>query len=133
MGVYIDAGCANAPEWFTSLAVIGGLVIYVLIGALIFFIVKSFKDDLDWDYIALFIVAWPIIFVAVIGGAIVYYFARLIAMPIIGADKYDLKELEDKVEDKIETEIDHLKYDYKPLVVKKAKPSKKKAKKKAKK
>jgi hypothetical protein len=62
-------------------------------------------------------------------------------MPIIGADKYDLKDLENKVDTKIEKGdekvMDYLKYEYKPSrkeavkVKEKAKPSKK-VKKKAK-
>ena len=86
----------------------------------------------------MFIFAWPIIIAGAVLGAVLYYFGRLIAMPIIGATKDDLKVLEDNVDDKIEDEMNHLKYKYKPLDVKKvdvakvkAKP--KKAKKKAKK
>ena len=133
MGVCIDGAC-GCPEWIITLAIIGGALVYALVGFLVFMIVKSFKDDLEWEYVLLFILLWPLIIAGAVLGAVAYYFGRLIAMPIIGATKDDLKELEDNVDDK----MNHLRYEYKPLDVKKvdvakvkAKP--KKAKKKAKK
>ena len=126
MGVCISGVC-GCPDWIITLAIIGGGLIYALLGALIFVIVKSFKDDLDWEFIIMFICLWPLIIAVAVIGAVGYYFARLIAMPIIGADKHDLRVLEDKVEDKIDDKMNHLKYKYKPLDVK-AKPKKVKAK-----
>jgi len=129
MGV-CETGISCCPDWIITLAIIGGAIIYALIGLLIFTIVKSFKEDLEWDFVILFVFVWPVIIAAAVVGAIVYYFAKLIAMPIIGADKYDLRKLKDKMDYKIESEIDHLEYKYKPLNVKKTKPSKKKKAKK---
>jgi hypothetical protein len=141
---YIDGAC-SVPEWIITLAFIGGALIYALVGALIFVIIKSFKEDLEWDSITFFMVFWPIIIVVSVVMAVIYYFARLIAMPIVGTDKSDLKDLERKVntdikdlERKVNTDIkeedkkvmDYLKYEYKPSKRKeskaKAKPSKKK-------
>jgi len=133
MGVCVS-GINCCPDWILSLAVIGGAIIYALIGVLIFFLIKSVKDDLEMECILLFIFLWPLIIAGAIAYGVVYYIVRLIAMPIIGADKYDLKDLEGKMERKITREdnkiLDYLKYDYKPP---KRKAVKSKAKKKAKK
>ncbi len=144
MGICLDAACEGAPYWVVGLAVIGGIVIYALIGWIIYSIIKSFKDDLDADFIILCIIFWPII----IGGAIVYsivyygfgYIFKFFAMPIVGADKHDLRVLEDNIVDKMDTKItrednkimNYLENDYvPPKPVRKAKtPSKDKAKKK---
>jgi len=135
MGVCVDGVC-SCPDWIITLAVIGGAIIYALVGLLIFVIVKAFKEDLEWDYVVLFIFLWPFIIIGAILSAILYYIGRLIAMPIIGADKYDLKDLERKMENKITHEdnkiYDYLEYDYKPSR-KKAVKGKTKTKKKAKK
>lgn len=135
MGV-CETGILCCPDWVVTLAVLGGVIIYALIGALIFVIVKAIKEDLEWDYVVVFIFLWPLIIVGAIAGAFLYYIARLIAMPIIGADKYDLKDLERKMESKIDRGDDkikdYLEY-YKPSRKKPTKSVKGKAKKKAKK
>lgn len=117
MGV-CETGVLCCPDWIMSLAVVGGVLIYALMGMLIFLIVKAFKDDLEWDYVILFIFLWPFIIVVAVVLAVVYYISRLIAMPIVGADKHDLRQLERKMENKITREdnkiMNYLEYEYKP-------------------
>ena len=142
MGICVDAACAGCPEWVITLAVVGGALIYVLIGFLIYSIIKAFIEDIDSDFVIICIFFWPILIVGAVVVGIVYYIARLIAMPIIGADKYDLKVLGDKMEDTIDTKITrednkimrYLESDYVPPKAKRkakepAKVSKKKVKK----
>ena len=140
MGVYISAVCTSLPEWIFGLSIIGGLVVYIFIGLLVAYIVKLFKDNLDFEVFILALIFWPIVIVGgiavgIISGvaAIIYYVVtyliKLFAMPIVGVDKHDLKVAEDKILDKIDTKItrednkimDYLEYDYVPKKSKKVK------------
>ena len=143
MSICSSAACAACPEWILTLALVGGIIVYAIIGAVIFFIIKSFKEDIDWELIIVCILLWPIIIAGGIAFAVIYYiggyFLKLFAMPIVGADKHDLKVLENNIGRKIDKEItrednkimNYLEYDYTPPkpVRKKAKADKKKAKK----
>ncbi len=149
MGIYIDAACQSLPDWLLGLALIGGIVLYCVAGYLIYQLIKAFKEDIDTDIIVLVIILWPIIIVGGIAVAIFYYvfgyIFKFFAMPIVGADKADLRESEDRIIDKIDAKIDrednkimkYLEYDYVPPkpakakkpVKEKAKASKKKGKK----
>ena len=124
MGICIATACGGCPEWIVALAWVGGALIYAIIGALIFAIIKSFKDDIDFEFIIMCIIAWPLIIICGIVVAIFYYVGgylfRLFALPIIAVDKHDLKVSEDRIIDKIDTKItrednkimDYLENDY---------------------
>ena len=103
---------------------------------------EAFKEDIEPGFIIVCFFFWPILIVGAIVACVAYYVFRLIAMPIIGADKYDLKVLGDKMEDTIDTKITrednkimrYLESDYVPPKAKRkakepAKVSKKKVKK----
>lgn len=110
MGIYIDAVCQSLPGWILGLAVIGGIVLYGIVGFLIYQIIKAFKEDLDSELVVLFIIFWPIIIVGGIAVAILYYVVgyifKFFAYPIVGVDKADLRESEDRIIDKIDAKID---------------------------
>ena len=139
MGIYISAACQSLSEWIVGLAVIGGIVVYALIGAFIFLVIQAFAEDLDWEFILLCIFVWPIIIAGGIVYAIIYYIGgylfKLFAMPIVVVDKYDLKVSEDKIMDKIALEdnkiMEYLECDYVPPK-KSRKPTKAKSTKKKK-
>ena len=157
MGIYISAVCQSLPEWILGLSIIGGIVSYLALGLFVVFIVKLIKDNIDIELLVLALIFWPIVIIGgiVIGvgsvvASIVYYVGgylfKLFAMPIVGADKHDLKVLEDNISNKIDTKItkednkimNYLEHDYvppKPVRAKKEKdkaPAKNKASKKKK-
>jgi len=133
MGVCIDGVC-HCPDWINFLAIIGGALIYCLIGFLIFLLVKFIKEDIDWGYIVLFIILWPAVIAMAIAYGVIWFIGRIITMIIIGATKDDLRDLEHKMESKITRGDDkiknYLEYDYQPpkrkAVKSKAKPKRKK-------
>lgn len=134
-GVECIAGC---PQWILALAVIGGIILYALIGAAIYYIVKAFKEDLEDEIIILFIFAWPLVVFFGIVFAAGWYISRLISMPIVGADKEDLANLKREVNTNIREGdnkvMEYLKYEYKPSKKGKVeKPVKKEETKKSKK
>ena len=144
----IATACGGCPEWVITLAYVGGIVLYVIAGILLFFLIKSFKNDIDWEVIIFFILIWPLIIAGGIAFAVIYYVGgyifKFFAMPIVGVDKFDLKESEDRITNKIDTKItkednkimNYLEYDYvpkKPIRKKPAKDKKSKVSKKGKK
>lgn len=105
MGICLSGDCVvGCPDWIITLAGIGGLVMYILFGVLIFAMVKSFKDDIEIGWIVFFIIFWPLIIAGGIIAAVLYYIVRLITFPIVGVDKFDLKDFERKVDNKIALE-----------------------------
>jgi len=144
----IATACGGCPEWIITLAYVGGIVLYAILGILLFFIIKSFKEDIDWELIIFFIILWPLIIAGGIAFAVIYYIGgyifKFFTHCIVGADKHDLKLLEDKITNKIDTKItkednkimNYLEYDYvppKPMRKKPAKDKKSKVSKKGKK
>lgn len=155
MGMYVNELCRSLPDWIFGLSVIGGLVVYLIIGLLVAYMVKLWKDNINIDIFILVLIFWP---AAVIVGiaigvvsavsAILYYVCgyifKLFAGPIINVDKADLRASEERIIDSIDTKItrednkimDYLEYDYvpskakkkakKPVKAKKAKAVKKK-------
>ena len=114
-------GC-SCPDWIVTLAVIGGFIVYAIIGLLIFAIVKSCKDDIEWEWILFFIFLWPAAIILSIMGAVVWFIFRTITIIIMGVTKEDLVDLKDEivveVDNKVKHEdkkiMDYLKYEYKP-------------------
>jgi len=146
--ICMDAACYGCPDWVVTLAVIGGILVYALIGWLIYNLIKAMWKDLDDGLMILCIIFWPIIIaggiVVLVGSAIaaiIYYVGgylfKLFMGPVINVDKADLRASEDRIIAKIDTKItkednkimDYLEYDYTPKKLVKAKaPKKAKAK-----
>ncbi len=153
MGMYINGLCQNLPEWIFGLSIVGGIVVYLIVGFLVACLVKLLKDEINMDLLILALIFWPIVIVVGIAVAVVsavsaifYYVAvylvKFFALPVTAVDKHDLRVAEDRILDKIDTKITrednkimkYLEYDYVPpkKVRKAKKPAKDKASKKKK-
>lgn len=90
-------------ELVEALAVWGGFTIYILIGALIGYIVFKFFfgsryiEEIDF-LIAFSVVFWP--FAIIVG--IIYLIGMWIIFPLIGATKVDLRNTEIRLEYRID-------------------------------
>jgi len=70
-----------------------------------YYVFKEIFKNVDFEELMMMAVIWPLTIVGGIAIAVIYWVAyylfRWLALPIIGADKYDLEKLERKVERKI--------------------------------
>ena len=103
MNYCLNASCAGCPEWVVSLAFIGGVVVYAFTVWLAYKIIKEILGDIEFGAILLLAIFWPLALVGCVAYGIVWYIIRLISMPVVGADKEDLRRMENKLEDQIDS------------------------------
>jgi hypothetical protein len=101
--VCIDCALSNCPLWVTTLAWIGGILLYVLIGILVGYIIqagiykKARYHDLMHDEESMVLVGgifWPI----AMAVGILWWIIAIISLPFVAATKRDIHRLQRTIE-----------------------------------